>query len=137
VLVWIPGAFVEYSLEKSGRPKYTSYDASSASRQGSSNVELKSPGEDLDQEGGVMEAMWDLLYWTWGCTGFACVLGDWAWSLWFAIPVYAVYKAWGLYTGAKGMAGIGGEQEAGGQATGTSKRQQKMEKRGNRKVVYG
>jgi hypothetical protein len=52
-----------------------------------------------------------------------------------AVPGYGAYKAYELYTGAKGM--MGGSEEESTTATGTSKRQQKMEKRGNRKVVYG
>jgi hypothetical protein len=83
---------VEYSLERSGRPTYTKFDASQSNVRGTSNVELKSAGEDLDQEGGVMEMMWDLLYWTWGCTCMAGVLGDWGWSLWVSFKLSFLFE---------------------------------------------
>jgi SRP-independent targeting protein 2/TMEM208 len=40
-----------------------------------------------------MEAMWDLLYWTWGCTCMAAVLGDWGWSLWVSLTCLVVKHA--------------------------------------------
>jgi hypothetical protein len=80
--------------------------------------------------------MWDVVYWTYGVVFFVAVTGDWAWWLWGAIPVYSVWKAWGMYSG---MRGGGGFTDAAGvpqPESATSRRQEKREKRGGQKVSY-
>lgn len=92
---------------------------------------MRKSGEDLDAKG-LTEWMWDVLYWTYGCVLLAAIAGDWAWSLFVVVPVYSAYLAYTAFGGAKqmmsSMAGAGGE----GTPAGQSKRQQKMEKRGQR-----
>jgi hypothetical protein len=54
------------------------------------------------------------------------------------VPMYATFKAYELYAGARGMAGVNAGAGGEGSSSGTSKRQQKLEKRGGqKKVVYG
>ena len=81
--------------------------------------------------------MWDVTYWTYGCIILAAVAGDWAWWAWGVIPVYAVWLAWSTYSGLRG--GGGGFVSAGVPQPGgaTSKRQAKMERRGEQgRVKY-
>lgn len=94
---------------------------------------VKRPGEDLDAKG-LTEYMWDVVYWSYACIALAAIIGDYAWWLWAVIPAYSVYAAYTTYTGM-----TGGYQDAAGvpqPASGTSKRQAKMEKRGGQKVQY-
>ncbi|PCH00353.1 Protein of unknown function DUF788 [Penicillium occitanis (nom. inval.)] len=124
-LLSLPALAIEFYLERLGRPRYSPQDGS-----------LKSAGEDLGAKG-LTEFMWDVTYWTWGCIGAACVFGDRAWWLYLAVPVYSGYLAWTTFFGMKkGLAGLGGAGEnvsgVGAGAGGTSKRQQKLEKRGGR-----
>lgn len=82
---------------------------------------------------GLTEYMWDVLYWTWGCIGAACLFNDRAWWLWIVVPLYSVWLAYSTFMGMKsGLSGMGGAG-AGEEAPAVeSKRQKKMEKRGNR-----
>jgi hypothetical protein len=120
ILLTFPALVLEFYLEKLGRPKYNEAG------------DLRSAGEDLDAKG-LTEWMWDVVYWTWGCVGWACLVGNGGWWLWIGVPVYS---GWAAYTGVKGakegFAGMGAKVQAGG---GESKRQKKMEKRGQ-KVAY-
>lgn len=59
-------------LERNSRPIYIGEGE---------GAELRKSGEDVDAKG-LTEWMWDVLYWTWGCTGLAAVVGDWAWWFW-------------------------------------------------------
>ena len=109
---------LEFYLERLGRPKNTA------------NGDLRSAGEDLDAKG-LTEYMWDVVYWTWGCIGWVCLVGNGGWWLWIGVPVYSAYAAYaGVNNVKEGFAGMGA---AGG--GGESKRQKKMEKRGQ-KVAY-
>lgn len=79
--------------------------------------------------------MWDVVYWTWACIVLVTLLGDWAWWLYAAVPLYSGYLAFTTYTGMrKGMGGLmgGGAADQAGTAQGQSKRQSKLEKRGQR-----
>lgn len=124
-LISTPSWIIEVWLESVGRPTYTE------------NGEVKRAGEDMEAQG-LTEWMWDVLYWTWGCVGFAAVLGDWVWWAWAIVPAYSAWCVYGMYTGARGMMGGMGAEGADGSATagGQSKRQAKMEKRGGQKMVY-
>lgn len=118
-----PAFIIEFWLEKIGRPTTAQ------------NGELKKAGEDLEAQG-LTEYMWDVLYWSWGCTITASVFGNKAWWGWAIIPIYSIWLAWTTFGGIRqGMAGLqgGGVGESGG---GTSNRQKKLEKRGGQKVQY-
>ncbi|EED21893.1 DUF788 domain protein [Talaromyces stipitatus ATCC 10500] len=127
-LLNLPALAIEFYLERLGRPHYSLQDGS-----------LKSAGEDLGASG-LTEYMWDILYWTWICMGAVCVLGDWAWWFYVAVPVYSVYLGWTTFFGMKkGLAGFAGgssEVQSSGGSGGASKRQQKLEKRGGQRVQY-
>ncbi|KAL4935140.1 hypothetical protein BDV06DRAFT_229106, partial [Aspergillus oleicola] len=100
----LPTLFIEFYLDKIGRPTYTT-DSSGVKA-------LRSPGEDLNAAG-LTEYMWDVLYWTWGCIGAVCVLGDRAWWLWAVVPVYSGWLATSTVMGVKGgLSGFGGGGEA-------------------------
>jgi SRP-independent targeting protein 2/TMEM208 len=67
--------------------------------------------------------------------GAVCLLGDRAWWLWAAVPLYSVWLAWTTLMGVRsGITDIGGAAGAAGAIE--SKRQKKMEKRGGQRVVY-
>ena len=87
-----------------------------------------------------MEFMWDVLYWTWGCIATAALLGNTAWWMYFAVPVYSMWMASSTILGMrKGMGGMMGQDDGSGQGENSvadSKRQKKLEKRGGQKVQY-
>lgn len=69
------------------------------------------------------------------------VAGDWAWWLYAVVPLYSAWLAFstfkGVRSGLMGGAGGAGEEAVGsGAATGQSKRQAKLEKRGGQQVKY-
>ncbi|EGD93572.1 hypothetical protein TMEN_4039 [Trichophyton mentagrophytes] len=123
LLLTSPTLVIEFYFERLGRPRY---DAASGA--------LRSPGEDLDAPG-LTEYCWDVLYWTWGCMGAACIFGDYGWWMWVVVPLYSIWLAYTTFMGVKsglpGAAGMDmGADEGAGQAE--SKRQKKLEKRGQR-----
>ncbi len=65
-----PSLLIEFWLERLGRPRYVP-----------GTKDLIRSGEDMDARG-LTEYLWDVLYWTWGCTILAAVVGDWAWWSW-------------------------------------------------------
>lgn len=122
-----PAFVIEFWFERIGRPKYS---------ETANGKDLRRAGEDLEAKG-LTEWMWDVVYWTWGCTFLATFLGDWAWWFYAVVPIYSAYLAFTAYSGVrKGMGGMMGSQDAGNQAQVQSKRQTKLEKRGGQKVQY-
>ena len=122
VLLSAPALAIEFWLEKIGRPAYTE------------NGELKRPGEDMDAKG-LTEFMWDVLYWTWACVAAAALVGNRAWWMYVVVPGYAMWMASStILSMRQGMAGMAGQSDGGGESTGESKRQKKLEKRGGQKV---
>jgi hypothetical protein len=121
ILLSGPQLFFNFQFERIGRPTINA-DGS-----------VKRSGEDLEAKG-LTEFMWDITYWTYGCVFFAAIFGDRAWWLWGVIPLYSAYLAYTTYTGLRhGFTDAAGVPQ--GEAA-TSKRQQKMEKRGGQKVAY-
>lgn len=103
VLLSLPSFICQFALEKAGRPKF---DASGA---------LKSSGEDLAAQG-LTEAMWDIVWTTWGCQVLVMLFGNWWWLAWSVVPATAAYKGYGLLGMAKsGMQGMQGMQAMQGQ----------------------
>ncbi|KAF2663294.1 hypothetical protein BT63DRAFT_430481 [Microthyrium microscopicum] len=92
LLLSLPALAIEAYLDKVGRPTYIVRP--DGTKDGVK--ELKRPGEDLEAQG-VMEWAWDVVYWSWGCTGLAAVLGDWGWSIWVSL-----FGAVGVYVGLMG-----------------------------------
>ena len=116
-LLTLPALAIELYFERLSRPTHTP------------SGDLQRAGEDLEAKG-LMEWMWDVLYWTWGCVGLVVVVGDWGWWGWVVVPVYSGWAVFGTFAGLrKGVAGLGGSEE--GQ---TSKRQAKIERRGGTRV---
>ena len=86
---------------------------------------------------GLTEFMWDVLYWTWACIAGAAIVGDKAWWMYSAVPVYATYMAISMVMSMRsGMAGMAGQSDGGADGAMESKRQRKMEKRGGQKVQH-
>ncbi|PYH45863.1 SND2/TMEM208 family protein [Aspergillus saccharolyticus JOP 1030-1] len=126
IFLAVPTLLIEFYLDRLGRPRHNPVDGS-----------LRSPGEDLGAAG-LTEYMWDVLYWTWGCIGAVCLLGDRAWWLWGVIPLYSVWLAYTTFTGMRsGLAGMGaGGAGLDGADAPESKRRKKLEKRGGQRVQY-
>ncbi|KAF2004030.1 hypothetical protein P154DRAFT_519618 [Amniculicola lignicola CBS 123094] len=115
-----PQLFIQFNFERNGRPTY-----------GANGAVIKG-GDDLEAAG-LTEWMWDVTYWTYFCIFLSATLGDGAWLLWLIIPCYS---AWALYTTYQTQRGAFTTDAAGvPQGQTSSKRQAKMEKRGN-KVQY-
>jgi len=122
VFLSAPGLFIEYWLEKIGRPSYAE------------NGELKRPGEDMDAKG-LTEFMWDVLYWTWACIAAAAFIGNRAWWMYIAVPVYSMWMASStILSMRQGLGGMAGQGDANGDNVGESKRQKKLEKRGGQRI---
>ncbi|QIW94873.1 hypothetical protein AMS68_000391 [Peltaster fructicola] len=128
VLFSLPALTIEFWFERIARPTYVDAGA---------GKELKRAGEDLEAKG-LTEWMWDVLYWSWGCTALVTLFGNRLWWAYLAVPLYSAYLAFTTFSGARqGLAGLGGAGDAG--ATGAaaqSKRQAKLEKRGGQRVQY-
>jgi len=91
----LPSLVAEFILETTGRPKY---DATTKG--------LKSAGEDLAAEG-LTEYMFDVIWVTWASLVAVVVFGNWGWLVWGVVPVFGVWKGWGLLGMARGMMGGG------------------------------
>jgi hypothetical protein len=89
----IPSLVAEYILETTGRPKFDP----------STNA-LKSSGEDLAAPG-LTEYLFDIIWVTWFCIVAVMLFGNWGWFFWAVIPVFGLYKGYGLLGMAKGMMG--------------------------------
>ncbi|KAH6662852.1 hypothetical protein B0J14DRAFT_282801 [Halenospora varia] len=95
LILSIPCFVAEYILETTGRPKY---DANTKA--------LKNAGEDLAAEG-LTEYMFDIIWVTWASLISVMLFGNWGWLLWAVVPVYGLYKGYGLLGMARGMMGGG------------------------------
>ncbi|KAI9734282.1 MAG: hypothetical protein M1834_002386 [Cirrosporium novae-zelandiae] len=123
ILLSAPAFLIEFWFEKIGRPKIGDHG------------EPVKTGEDLEAKG-LTEYLWDVLYWTWGCTGVAALFGNKGWWLWIVIPLYSIWSAYTTYTGmSQGMAGLAGAS-GDGSVQAESNRQRKMEKRGGQRMQY-
>lgn len=91
----LPCAFCQFTLEKTGRPKF---DANTKA--------LKSSGEDLAAPG-LTEYMFDVIWVTWASLLVVMLFGNWGWLLWGVVPVYGAYKGYGLLGMARGLTGGG------------------------------
>ena len=89
---------------------------------------------------GLTEFMWDVLYWTWACIAGGALVGNGAWWMYAVVPVYSAWMTSTMILNMKqGMAGMneqGNNAGEGGECSGNSKRQKKLEKRGGQKVQY-
>ncbi|ODV96994.1 hypothetical protein PACTADRAFT_48776 [Pachysolen tannophilus NRRL Y-2460] len=126
IIFTIPLLICEYIIEKTGRPKYDS------------SGKLVSSGEDLKQSG-LTEYMFDIIYFTLICDILMIVFGsNKVWYLYLAIPGFASYKLFGLIKAGRALLGGGSsktENSTEEQTPAKSKRQAKLEARGNRQRV--
>ncbi|KFY84333.1 hypothetical protein V500_09410 [Pseudogymnoascus sp. VKM F-4518 (FW-2643)] len=117
----IPAFVCQYILESSGRPKYTTLNGKSS---------LKSAGEDLAAPG-LTGYLFDVVWVTWACLLVVLALGDKAWWMFAIVPVFGLWKGWGLIGAARGMMGGPQRQAQGGeeqqqQAAPQNRRQRRM-----------
>ncbi|MCJ1430106.1 hypothetical protein MMC29_008021 [Sticta canariensis] len=121
-----PAFAIEFWLEKIGRPVTAQ------------NGDIRKSGADLEAQG-LMEYLWDVLYWSWTCIVAATLFGNNAWWLWAFIPLYSLWLAYTTFGGMKqsmgGMMGQGARSEESNNGN-ISNRQKKLEKRGGQKVQY-
>jgi hypothetical protein len=96
----VPSFLCEFVLERSGRPQY---DATTQS--------LKSAGEDLGAPG-LTEYMFDVVWVTWATVVLVAFFGNWFWLIWAVVPAYGAYKGFNLLGAARGMAQMGGLDNA-------------------------
>ncbi|CDR42339.1 CYFA0S09e01486g1_1 [Cyberlindnera fabianii] len=119
----LPSLASLFVLEKTGRPRVD--DSGKIIRQ----------GQDLSAEG-LTEYLFDVIYYTIICQFLAFATGsNKMWWLYLAIPAFAGYKVYGLISAGKEMFGMGKKpaaQNAAPEESQKSKRQQKMEKRGDK-----
>jgi len=132
----VPLVICELIVEKIGRPRFTLEKVSG----GRTVPKLVSSGEDLSQSG-LTEYLFDIIYFTLLQNIVLVILGtNNVWYLSLVIPAFAAYKLYGLFLGGRQL--LGGrssfkeeEPASGSKEKGQSKRQQKLEKRGQ-KVRY-
>jgi hypothetical protein len=117
-------------LEKTGRPVI---DAATK--------KIINEGQDLVQPG-LVEYLFDIVYLTLVLNVLSILFGsNWVWWIYLAVPVFAGYKAYGLLQAGRALLGGGGQAAAakdGGDDAGQaqkSKRQQKLEARGDKQKV--
>ncbi|KAK3616295.1 hypothetical protein LTR56_026049 [Elasticomyces elasticus] len=122
-----PARAIEFWYEQTGRPVY--HDTAN-------DKELQKAGEALDAKG-LTEWMWDVVYWSWGNTVPAALLGAWAWWLYAVVPLYSAWLALPTYSGARsGFSGMsaGAGREGSGGAAAQSKRQAEFQKNGSQQM---
>ncbi|CAN6629427.1 SRP-independent targeting protein 2 [Trichomonascus vanleenenianus] len=116
ILFSLPSFFLQFQLERLGRPKYDSRGS------------LVSAGEDLSQKG-LIEWLHDVIYLTWGIDILLVLSGsNYVWYLILLIPGYASYAVYANFF--KKTKSPFTEDAA--QSEAKSKRQEKLEKRGQR-----
>lgn len=122
----IPAFACQYVLEKSGRPVFSK-------DQVTGNQKLVRAGDDIKGPG-LFEYMFDCIYITWICDALMLTFGsNKVWFLYLVIPVFVAYKVSSLAKSFLGKSSAPGQpapvEEASVQQ-GKSKRQAKLEKRG-------
>jgi len=124
ILSHAPSVFITRYLVRIGTPT-----------RGESGL-LISSGEDLSRPG-VIEWCFDIVYITWVSQVGSAIFGEWAWGIFAIIPLYAGWKIWTMfispYLGFGKGSSSGPVDETTTSNTGaTSKRQEKLRKRGER-----
>jgi hypothetical protein len=92
IILSLPAFVCQYLLETTGRPKYLP------------DGKLRTSGEDLAAEG-LTEYMFDVVWVTWASLVSAVIFGNWGWIVWAVVPVFGLWKGWGLFGAARGMMG--------------------------------
>ena len=91
ILLSIPAFIAEFILERSGRPKYDP-----------NTKALRNAGEDLAAPG-LTEYLFDVVWITWISLVAVMVFGNWGWVIYSVVPLFAIYKGYGLLGMARGM----------------------------------
>ncbi|CAH2355526.1 SRP-independent targeting protein 2 [[Candida] railenensis] len=135
IIFSFPAFFSQYTLEKSGRPKYGNDEYG--------QHRLISSGDEIKGEG-LFEYMFDIIYVTWFLDILMVAFGsNKVWWLFLAVPGYASYKLFGFV---KPFLSLGKGSKADGVPEsddtadksgkkGQSKRQAKLEARGQKQQV--
>lgn len=80
IILSLPSLLIQGWFEASGRPTYGNHPG-----------EVKNGGEDLNAPG-LMEWLWDVIYWTYGCVLLSALGGDKGWWFWVSLTVPRVYS---------------------------------------------
>ncbi|GEQ67928.1 hypothetical protein JCM33374_g1594 [Metschnikowia sp. JCM 33374] len=124
----LPSFGCQFVLEKSGRPVF-------ATDQLTGNQKLVRAGDDIKGPG-LFEYMFDCIYITWLCDLLMIIFGsNKVWLLYLVIPVFVAYKVSSIarsFLGKNSTPGqpVSGAAEDPSTSQGKSKRQAKLEKRG-------
>ncbi|KAK3616470.1 hypothetical protein LTR56_025938 [Elasticomyces elasticus] len=87
-LLNFPASAIEFWFEQICRTSYT---------ETANGKELQRAVEALDAEG-LTEWMWDVVYWSWGNTVLAALLGSWLWWLYAVVLLYSAWLAFLTYS---------------------------------------
>ncbi|THV44739.1 hypothetical protein BGAL_0587g00050 [Botrytis galanthina] len=90
---------IEWFLEQNSRPKFDQAG------------KMVSAGEDLAAPG-LTEYMFDIIWMHWLSLVVVVIFGNWGWLVFSVVPIYGLYKVFGLWSGAKGMMGGGQRTQA-------------------------
>lgn len=129
-----PALACQYVLEKSGRPVYSVDQVSGQRKLVRSGDDIKGPG--------LFEYMFDCIYVTWFCDLLMVILGsNKVWYLYLVIPGFIGFKLISIarsFMGGSSKAKQATEPQAAATEQGKSKRQAKLELRGQRgqRVVH-
>jgi len=120
IVTFFPSLFLSNYLIKIGTP-----------RRDPTTGTLLSYGEDLNQSG-VTEWCFDILYITWSCQVGSGAFGDWFWLLYMVIPLFAVFKLWSSLISPYLNANSSTSEDLPTDKEPSSKRQEKLRKRGEK-----
>lgn len=132
VVFSIPAFGCQYVLEKSGRPVYSFDSMTGLSKLVRSGDDIKGPG--------LFEYMFDCIYVTWICDILMIICNsNKVWILFLVVPGFLAFKITSVaksFMGSKAAVPVESSgKEAPEAASGKSKRQTKLEQRGQRQRV--
>lgn len=94
VLLSVTPWVIEWFLERNSRPQFDQ------------SGKMVSAGEDLSAPG-LTEYMFDIIWMHWLSLLAVVIFGNWGWLVFAIVPIYGLYKGFGLLSGARGMMGGG------------------------------
>lgn len=128
ILYQIPLLGCQYIIEKSGRPTYKWDNVGQYNK-------LVNSGMDLNQSG-LTEYLFDIIYVSWILDALTVIIGSLkVWYLFLVVPGFAVFKLSGFIKAFFPKSETAPPVAASTEKQEKSKRQQKLEKNGRRKVV--
>lgn len=128
ILYQIPLLGCQYTIEKSGRPKYKWDNVGQYNK-------LVNSGMDLNQPG-LTEYLFDIIYVSWILDALTIIIGSLkVWYLFLIVPGFAAFKLSGFIKAFFPKSDSSKPVSAPTEKNEKSKRQQKLEKNGRRKII--